>query len=109
MLPRWAPLPYATAGSSRVTASRLRQNIHAVIPIATASAAPNSVVSQRVGPVSTVTRSKKPCTYRLCDACQIVAGHTLAVRSRSHAIGTAIATTMTAKQGTETHAGVPAL
>jgi hypothetical protein len=79
-----------------------------VTPILIASAAPNSVVSQSVGPaVSTVTRSKKPWTYSLCDACMIAAGHTLRGRSRSQAIGTAIVMTMIAKQGTENHAGVP--
>src|SRR5206468_892460 len=50
-----------TAISGREVAATC-QNIHAVAPMAIASAAPNSVVSQRVGPVSTVTRSKNPCT-----------------------------------------------
>ena len=97
----------AAVGDS--TAPFARQNNHAVMLIVTTSPAPNSVVSQSVGPVSTVTRSKNPCTNRLCEACRIAAGHTLPERSRSHANGNPIATTIAPKQTTEYHVGLPAL
>ena len=105
----WLRLRSGSGSSGDGTTCRARQNIHAVAPIVTASAAPNSLVSQRVGPVSTVTRSKNPCTNRLCVACRIAAGHTLPDRRRSHANGTPRAVTITTKQSTEYHVGVPPL
>src|SRR4029079_2966894 len=98
-----------TDSSGIAIAPRARQKSQPVMPSVTASAAPNSLVSHAVGPVFTVTRSKKACTNRLCDACRIAAGHTLPERRRSQAIGNEIATTMMAKQSTAYQLGVPEL
>lgn len=89
--PRRAPGAYSTA-------ARWRQNSQATRPRATTSAAPNSPVHQAVGPVSTVTGSKKPWTKRLCEAWRMAAGYKLAERNRNQAIGHEMASTMRVKQ-----------
>ena len=80
-----ARAPAVAESPLAASSPRERQKSHAVMPMVIARAAPNSLVSQGVGPVSTVTRSKKPCTKRLCEACRRAAGHALPDRRRSHA------------------------
>ena len=107
VVPALSALASALLPSLALTAVRARQNSHAVAQVVIVIATPNSPVNQSVTPVFTVTRSRKPCRYRLCDACISAAGHTLFERRRSHAIGTDIATTLIVKQDTEYQVGAP--